>query len=61
MTVPGSDYYRQIAAQLREVASGCQFAITRKEILNLAARLAGRADHLERAPDAQRSAQCRYS
>jgi hypothetical protein len=46
--VPGTEHYRQIAAQKREVAQSCQFAYTRKEIIHLAGRLESRADHLDR-------------
>jgi hypothetical protein len=47
MTVPGAEHYREIAGELREVASRCQFANTRREIIHLAARLESRADHLD--------------
>jgi hypothetical protein len=46
--VPGTEHYREIADMLRNAARACQFAGTRREILQLAARLDSRADHIDR-------------
>jgi hypothetical protein len=46
--VPGAEHYREIAGMLREAARLYRFAGARKEILHLAARFEGRADHLDR-------------
>jgi hypothetical protein len=48
VAVPGAEHYREVAGMLREAARSCQFAGARKEILHLAARFEGRADHLDR-------------
>jgi hypothetical protein len=42
------DHYRDMAAKLRELASGFRFAGARQEILRLAASYERRADHLDR-------------
>ena len=47
VTVPGTEHFREIAGKLREAARSCQFAGARNEILHLAARFDGRADHLD--------------
>jgi hypothetical protein len=43
---PDSEHYRELAKKLREIARECRFPGARKEILDLAARYEGRADHL---------------
>jgi hypothetical protein len=43
-----AEHYREIATKLREIARFCQFAYTRKEIINLAKSLDSRADHFDR-------------
>jgi hypothetical protein len=48
VTLPGAEHYRELAGILREVARSCQFVGARNEILHLAARFDGRADHLDR-------------
>ena len=48
VSVPGTEYYREIADLLRAAARACQFAGAQREILHVAARFETRADHSER-------------
>jgi hypothetical protein len=42
-----SEHYPELARKLREIAHECRFPGARQEILDLALRYAGRADHLD--------------
>jgi hypothetical protein len=42
-----SEHYREIASKLREIARQCRFPGARQEILDLALRYEGRANHLD--------------
>ena len=42
-----SQHFRELAAKLRDIARQCRFPGARQEILDLALRYEGRADHLD--------------
>ena len=43
----GNQHYRELATKLRELARQCRFPGARQEILELASRYEGRANHLD--------------
>jgi len=47
MAPADSQHYRELASKLREIARHCRFPGARREILDLAFRYEGRADHFE--------------
>jgi hypothetical protein len=52
-----SQHYRELAGKLREIARQCRFPGARQEILDLASRYEGRANHLDTRGTAAGSAQ----
>jgi hypothetical protein len=57
MAPANSQHYRELASKLREIARHCRFPGARREILDLAFRYEGRADHFEARNSAAGSAE----
>jgi len=52
-----SQHYRELASKLRDVARQCRFPGARQEILDLALRYEGRANHFDKRGSAAGSTQ----
>ena len=51
------EHYRELATKLRAIARQCRFPGARQEILELASRYEGRANHLDKRSAPEGSAQ----